>query len=305
MIDFIGKSEYFFGFSLIILTVGIVSFFVNGFVMDVDFKGGTIIEINMGREFDNNELASVVQDAISKNVTVQKMGQKGQQAAIKSEPLTPDERETLFQAVKNHYKLNDDAKLRASDVQAIMGAEIRKKGLTAAVSASLLILAYIAYRFRRVSGLSAGVTAVAALTHDLLIMFSVYSLFNIPVNSSFIAAVLTILGYSINDTIIVYDRIRENEALYTKKTFAEIANMSINQTLTRSIYTALTTAIAVVCIYVAGIYYGVQSIKEFTFPIIIGLVSGTYSSICIASPLWVMWREFGSKNKIAKKTAKA
>lgn len=305
MIDFIGKRKYAFILSLVFLAAGIVSFIVNGFVMDIDFMGGTIIEMDIGRDFDSNELESVVQSAINKKAVVQKMGTTKQQATIKTEPLTQEERELALQAVQSHYNLGEESRLRTSDVQAIMGEELRRKGITAAVVASLLILGYTAFQFRRVSGFVAGTAAIIALLHDIFIMLFAYSLLRIPLNSSFIAATLTVLGYSINNTIVIYDRIRENQGLHKKKDFAEIVNISINQSLRRTIYTTITTVIAVLCVYVAGVQYGVESIKEFSFPILIGLASGTYTSIFIASQLWVAWKELEGKNKVVKKSAKA
>lgn len=305
MIDFIGKKYYCFALSAIIFVIGLVSFAVNGFVMDVDFKGGTIIEVNMGAEFDSVKLASVAKEAIGKDVTIQKIGSAKQQAAIKAEPLTSEERDKLFEAVKEEYNLTDEAKLRVSDVQPLMGEEMRNKGFWASVIASLLILVYIAFRFRKVSGFVAGATAVIALVHDLFVMCTVYSLFGIPVNGSFVAAVLTILGYSINDTIIVYDRIRENQALYKKMTFAELVNRSLNQTLSRTLNTVVTLVLAVLCLYIASVYYAVQSIEEFTFPMLVGLASGSYSSLFIASQLWVVWNEFSTRKKVVTKSAKA
>lgn len=305
MIDFVGKKYYWFALSAIIFIIGLVSFAINGFVMDVDFKGGTIIEVDMGAQFDSNQLASVAKSAIDKDVIIQKIGSAKQQAAIKAEPLTSEERDKLFEAVKKEYNLTDAAKMRVSDVQPLMGAEMRNKGFWASVLAVILILIYIAFRFRKVSGFAAGATSVVALIHDLFVMCTVYSLFGIPVNGSFVAAVLTILGYSINDTIIVYDRIRENQALYKKMTFAELVNRSINQTLPRTLNTVVTVVVAVLCLYIASVYYAVQSIEEFTFPMLVGLASGSYSTIFIASPLWVAWKEAGAKKRVVAKSAKA
>lgn len=155
------------------------------------------------------------------------------------------------------------------------------------------------------SGLSAGVMAVLALLHDAAIMLSVYTVFRIPLNDSFIAAVLTILGYSMNDTIIIYDRIRENSNLLRKVPIAELVNKSILQTLARSINTVVTVLICVTTVYVFAVYHNIKSIQDFSLPLIVGITSGCYSSIFIASPLWVMWRQSKSKKKVPSKAVKA
>ncbi|MBZ4644832.1 MAG: protein-export rane protein SecF [Clostridia bacterium] len=159
----------------------------------------------------------------------------------------------------------------------------------ASLIASILMLIYITFRFE----FKSGVAAVIAMIHDVLVMLTVYAVFRIPINTSFIAAILTILGYSINDTIIVFDRIRENRKYMKKEEFSNVVNKSIWQTMARSINTSLTTLLTITVLYILG----VQSIKDFAFPLIVGIVSGTYSSIFIASPIWVMWREWEAKKK--------
>jgi preprotein translocase subunit SecF len=155
------------------------------------------------------------------------------------------------------------------------------------------------------SGLSAGVTSVIALLHDAAILLSVYTVFNIPLNESFIAAVLTILGYSMNDTIIIYDRIRENSSLLRKFPIGELVNKSILQTLARSINTVLTVLICIATIYIYASINNIESVKQFSFPLMVGIASGCYSSIFIASPLFVMWKESQAKRKIAAKPSRA
>lgn len=306
MIDFIGKRNYFFTLSIILTVIGLIALLVFGVEADIDFKGGAIIELNIGKQFDNNKITEIVKNVTGQKAPiVQAMGANKDQVSIKTEDLSQEQIDGVIAAVKKEYGLGDNPLLRISKVQPLIGDELKQRGITAVIIASLGILLYVAARFRMMSGFSAGTTAVIALIHDLLIMISVYSLFRVPVNSAFIAAVLTILGYSINDTIIVYDRIRENQGLLKKVPIAELVNKSINQTMARSINTVVTVIISILCLYIAGIYFGVQSIREFTFPLLIGIISGAYSSIFIASPLWVMWRESASKKKVSAKPAKA
>ncbi len=312
MLDFVKYSKYCMIFSLLIFIVGIGAFIYYGvttgnpMVMDIDFKGGNIIEVNMGKQFDNKEVTDTIRNAIKVDaVVVQKLGADKDKASIKTEPLTPEQITKAFEALKEKYGLGDEALLSSRTVQPMIGREIWQNGLLAMVLASGLILIYVGVRFRVMSGLSAGSTAIMALLHDAFVMFTVYSMLRIPINSSFVAAVLTIIGYSINDTIIIYDRIRENQKLLKKTTTAELVNKSIMQTLVRSINTVVTVLICVVTLYIFGYIYGVQSIKEFTLPMIIGLASGTYSSIFIASPIWAWWKDSMAKAEARKKSPRA
>ena len=174
-------------------------------------------------------------------------------------------------------------------VSATVGAELWGNASMALIIAAILMLIYISVRFELLSGLA----AVIALVHDLLVMIAVYAIFQLPVNTSFIAAMLTILGYSINATIVIFDRIRENAKFLKKDTFAEITNKSIAQSLTRAINTSATTLLTIVMVYILG----VASVKEFALPIIIGIVCGTYSSIFIAGPMWALFKGKDKNNK--------
>lgn len=305
-------SKYCMIFSIIITLVGIGAFIYYGVttgnpvVMDIDFKGGNIIEVDFGKQFDNNDVAKTVKESVNVEAVVQKMGTEQTKASIKTAPLSQEQITKVVTDLKAKYQLQEDVQKlaeRTQTVQPVIGQEIWQKGLGAIFISSALILIYVAIRFRVMSGLSAGSTAVMALVHDAFIMFTVYSLLRIPINSSFVAAVLTILGYSINDTIIIYDRIRENQNILKKMTTEELVNKSILQTLTRSINTVVAVLVCVVSLYVFGFIHGMQSIKDFTLPLIIGLVSGAYSSIFIASPLWVLWKEAATKAEIKKKSS--
>ncbi|MGE5474732.1 MAG: protein translocase subunit SecF [Ignavibacteriales bacterium] len=300
MFNFVKFGKYCIAFSIFITILGFISFFTRGLVMDIDFKGGNIIEINMGKSFDNNRIATIVKKTIGKEAVVQKLGSKQDRVSIKTEHLDQAQSAKIFSEIKKEFNLKDSALLSIRAVQPLMGQEIWFKGIMAMVVASFVILIYLAIRFRIMSGFAASVTAVLSIVHDAFIMFTVYSLLQIPVNSSFVAAVLTILGYSIHDTIIVYDRIRENQNIMRKVSRTELANRSIMQTLNRTIYTVITVMICVVSLYTFGYIYGVQSIKEFTLPLIIGLVSGAYSSIFVSTPVWVWWKDAADSSEVGK-----
>ena len=172
------------------------------------------------------------------------------------------------------------------------------KCLVAVFAAFILMIVYIAIRFRRIGGWSAGVTGVIALLHDVLMVFAVFVIFRLPVDDNFMAVVLFILGYSINDTIVIFDRIRENERLYGRsKDVVELVNLSINQTLRRTMNTTLSTLIAMGCVCVFAVVFGVSSIISFAFPMVVGLISGFYSSVCLSGTIWAWWRSRDGKGR--------
>ncbi len=318
MVDLMGKRNYFFGLSILIILAGIVGYIVhNGFNLDIEFEGGTVIEMQMNDDrFDTTKVEQIASLAINKKVTAQKsetLNTKDNNSKINmlimniasKDTLTGSEQTKLVDAIKKEFGLKNNVQMTVTNINPSIGQELLGKGLNAIIMASLLIIIYIWIRFRVMSGLSAGITAVIALLHDAFLMLSVYTIFNIPLNESFIAAVLTVLGYSMNDTIIIYDRIRENSGLLRKTPIAELVNKSIIQTLSRSINTVVTVLICLITVYVYASYYNIGSIKEFSFPLIIGVSSGCYSSIFIASPLWIIWKQAQVKKKISTaKTAK-
>ena len=171
------------------------------------------------------------------------------------------------------------------------GKEFFQKCIVAAVFAAIVLILYIAIRFKNIGGWLAGICAVIALFHDIIVVYGTFVIFGMEIDANFMAVILTILGYSINDTIVIYDRIRENKTLYKDKlSLAELTNLSTNQSLTRSINTSVTTIATMLVVTIVAMVYGVNSIISFSFPMMIGLISGTYSTICIAGPLWV-WLE--------------
>ena len=195
-----------------------------------------------------------------------------------------EERKKIFEDFKTKYNLTDEDLLRADQFGPSVGKEIQSRALIAIIISVIGMLIYIAFRFE----LSFAISAIIVLTHDVLIVLAMYLILQVPINSPFVAAILTILGYSINDTIVIFDRVRENLKFTRKKIdYVKIANDSVSQSLSRSINTSLTTLVTVVALYVLG----VEQIKEFALPLIVGIIAGTYSSIFIASPLWVMVKQ--------------
>lgn len=264
--------------SLVVIVLGLGIAMIKGFNLGIDFTGGTMLQVDMGRTYTIDEVKNSISE-FDLSPEIIEVGAEKHEVLIKTtKPLDNKERMEIFNKMKNEFSLSDDA-LRAQDqFGSTVGKEMQKKAFLSVALASIGMLIYITLRFE----ITFGISSIVALIHDVLILLSVYAIFRIPVNSSFIAAVLTIVGYSINDTIVVFDRVRENVKFMKKADYFKVANDSIGQTLHRSINTSLTTALVIGSLYVLGI----DSIKEFALPLLAGVLVGTYSSIFIASPLW-------------------
>ena len=214
-----------------------------------------------------------------------------------SEGLTADKQTALSDKLQESFKDNNLNLVNSQDVNPTSGTEFFLKCLVAVLFSFVLLVIYIAFRFKKIGGLSAGVFALVALVHDCFMVYAVFVFCRFPIDANFMAVVLTVLGNSINNTIVVYDRIRENRNLYGNSlSLKELVNMSITQSITRSVNTTVTTAFAVLAICVVCAICGVTSIMTFAIPMMAGLICGTYSSLCISGPLWVLWQEKHGKN---------
>ena len=285
MFKIIEKTKIWFSISLAIILVGVVLMATRGLNFGIDFKGGTKVVVDFGDSFDKVEADEIVKeyapDAVTKTIETT-------QYEIKSKDLDETKTAELFNALKEKYSLEDSALVSQSQIGPSVGKELTRNALLSVAVACVAMLIYIAIRFE----FNFGLAAIIALLHDGLITLSVYAIFNIPVNSSFIAAMLTILGYSINDTIVIFDRIRENLKLSGRTSAAEVANKSVTQTMARSINTTLTTLFTIVAVYIF-----VPTVRGFSLPIIIGIISGLFSSVFIAPSLWVLVTEKKKKSK--------
>ena len=305
-INFIGNRKKFYTFSCALIAVVLVFCAVFGVKMDVEFKGGSMITLAYEGDVDLNDLKSAIGSELGKSDLTLQTGSdiSGNQTLTVTLPgsdtLTTEQLDNLLASMNEQYPDNNFAQNEVSNVDATIGNEFLLKSVVALVAACVLILLYVAYRFRKIGGLKAGSTAIVALLHDMFVVFGVFVILRIPLNGIFIAALLTILGYSINDTVVIYDRIRENSALYGKKqmSLAELVNLSINQSFARSLMTSITTCLALGVVCVISVIYRLDSIYSFAFPLLFGMVSGVYSTICIATPLWVDWK---NKKKALKK----
>ena len=305
---FMSKSKYFLYLSGAIILAGLIMGFIfGGLNLGIDFTGGSILTVELGEQFD----MAVVEKALDDNGISSEMrqivtgGENDTQAVIRMQELpgSMDDaavRENILNSLRTTYPNASGGEVES--VGGVTTGEIVRNAFLAIVIASAFMLVYIWIRFE----LFSGVAALSALVHDVLIMTAVMSIARVQINSSYIAACLTIVGYSINDTIVLFDRIRENNKRYSisSKTRAQVADISISETLSRTINTSVTTLVMILSLYI----FGVDSIKEFALPLIVGLISGTYSSIFIASPVWVKLMEIKHKKdykKLTEKKAKA
>lgn len=311
-IDFIGNRRIYYTISLIIIAAGLILSFVMGIKLDIEFSGGTILSYVYDGEINEADFKKSVEDNLGLNVSVTTgsdftTGRNKIMVEVKSKSgLNSDKQFALSEQLDTEYSENNLELFQSSDVSPSSGREFFLKCLVAVIFSAIVLIIYIAIRFKNIGGWRAGVCAVITLFHDIFVVYAVFVIFRMDIDANFMAVVLTILGYSINDTIVIYDRIRENKTLCAKEklTLAELTNRSINQSLRRSIYTSLTTIIAMLSVTIVAMVFGVDSIISFSFPVMIGMLSGTYSSICIAGPLWVSLENkkenSGSKGKKSK-----
>ena len=287
--------KIFFSISAILIVIGIVFLFINGLNLGIDFTGGTIFEFELGETQYSKDVEAQISDIVKKHSAkaesiVQKTGDKA--VSIKTVELSNEQSEKVIDEITSAFK---GSKMIKNDmVNGTVSGRLIGDSLKAILLAVILMLIYITFRFDFQSGTS----AVVALIHDVLIMLGFYAVFQVTVSTSFIAAILTILGYSINATIIVFDRIRENNRTMKKASPDEIADNAIRASYLRAINSSLTTLFTIGVLYVMG----VDSIKEFALPIIVGIVAGTYSSLFIAGPFWALWK--GGKKTASQKKSK-
>ncbi|MCG8541980.1 MAG: protein translocase subunit SecF [Clostridia bacterium] len=275
-----------FSISLAVMILGLVMALTSGINFGIDFTGGTMMQFKIGQEFTVEEVRELIAQ-FELDPDIVHAGTDSMEVIIKTKKdLSNQERMDIFEVFKQKYNLEDIDFREAQQFGASVGEEITNRALISIVLASIGMLIYITFRF---NSIKFGAAAIIALIHDTLIVLSIYAIVKIPVNSSVIAAILTIVGYSINDTIVVFDRLRENLKYKKKETHFEIADTSIKQTLTRSINTSLTTLLVIGCLFI----FGVESIREFALPLLAGVITGTYSSIFIASPVWALSNSIG------------
>lgn len=311
-IHFYENRKIYFTISLALMAIGLIFNVVFGTQMDIQFTGGALIKYSYSGTINQEKVQQIVQDTTSKPVTVSinenvksTDGKALNNVAISfsgTDSLTVEHQQAVAAALAKEYPSAGFAVVESSSINPVMGRDFFLKCLLSVLIATVLLIIYIAFRFKKIGGTSAGAMAIIALLHDVAMVYFTFIIFRMPINDNFIAVVLTILGYSLNDTIIIYDRIRENRKIMGPKTdYSVLVDTSINQTLTRSLYTAGCTFAAIAVVYIVSLVYNLSSVQTFALPMMVGIITGCYSSVCVAGPLYVMWQ----KHKAAKKKAAA
>ena len=311
--DFCGHKKLWMIISGGILAFGILFNLIFGSVVDIQFTGGAIVKYSFSGDVAADAIEAVVSEAIGKPVEIQiNTNVISAQSATPinnlsvsiSEGLTVDQQKLMLETLQEKFADNKFDQLNSSSVDPTMGGEFFLKCLIAILLAAVLMVVYVAFRFRKIGGWSAGVFALVALVHDIVVVYFTFVVFRLPINDNFIAVALSILGYSLNDTIVIYDRVRENRRLLGPKASLDVlVNNSLNQTFSRTFLTALCTLLAVAAVSVVAFIYNIESILTFSLPMMLGVISGFYSSVCLSGPGWVMWQNFKAKKKLEKRQA--
>ena len=296
--DFYGTRKVYFIISAVLIVLVLLMCFIRGVQISIEFKGGTLATYAYSGSIDENGISSTARDILGTQVKVQSgetfTGEKQTTFTLSfsmDTPFSAELQDELLTKLQEQYPDANIESLEANDVAATSGKQFLAKCLVAAIFASVVLILYIAWRFKRISGWSAGIFAVCALLHDLVIVFGTFVVCGFEIDSNFMAVILTILGYSVNDTIVVYDRIRENQSLLPEGTkLPELVNISLSQTMKRTIRTSVTTIAAMLIVTVLALYNNVSSITRFSIPMTIGMISGCYSSLCLAPMLWTQWK---------------
>jgi preprotein translocase subunit SecF len=277
--DFIKNRKIVYIISVVIILVGLISIIFQGFNLGIDFAGGALLQVRFDKSVSTTEVRNVLSEFNLSQSTIQNLSEN--EFVIRTEKIDSEQRKEIFTAFKEN--LTDLEVLRVETVGPVIGENLKKLSFYALLFAFIGIILYITVRFE----FKFSIVSILALCHDCLIVLGIFSLLQKEITISIIAAVLTIVGYSLNNTIVILDRLRENIKLKTREPFENLINMSINQSLSRTINTALTTIIPILTLY----FFGGNILSDFALALFIGMVAGTYSSIFIASPLLLEWNK--------------
>ena len=288
-----------------IFVAGIIVTCVFGVDLDINFRGGTRISYSYTGEISDSDIEATLEDIVDGSFKVDKSTSLAGDtktfsvSLIGSKSLSAEVQENMLSALQEDFKDNEVDIYDSNSVSPSIAGTFFAKSLVAVLITAVLVIIYVGIRFRKIGGISAAVTALCALVFDVLISFFICVFFRLQIDSNYIAVVVTILGYSLNDTIVIYDRVRENRKLYPEMEIGDLVNMSVSKVSVRNVVTSLTTFLAIMTIVVVSEVYGLSSLRTFAIPMAFGVISGAISSLFIAGPLWVIW-----KNYKAKKTPK-
>jgi len=301
--DFIAHRKACAIISAVILGVALIFNIIFGTAMDITFKGGTLMRYSFEGTVDIAVAEKAAKDVLGNGATVKLETVNNTEVISVSlvDEISTEKQTALDDAMAKALPQNKVVQFSSNSLKASMGKRFFAKCLVAVALAAAFLLVYVGLRFRKIGGWSAGAFALLALAHDLLLVYFTFVIFRIPLNDNFVAVMLTILGYSLNDTIVIYDRIRENRRKLDPKTpIAEVVNLSLNQSFVRTRNTSITTGIAVATIAVVAIVLRMDGIISFALPMLFGVISGFYSSLCLSAPLWAWWVDRKGSVKKAK-----
>ncbi len=289
-INFTGRLKTFVLISAAIMLVGIVFNIIFGTQMDIAFKGGTQLRYSYTTQPDVAAVETVAKEILGEDAKAALDTINNTQVISVTLPgeISTEQQDTFGNRLETDFKESALVSFSSNTLSASMGLKFFLRCLLAVVLAAVLLLVYVGFRFRNIGGIKAGVTALIALVHDLLIVYFTFVIFRIELNENFVAVMLTILGYSLNDTIVIFDRIRTNRKKMTGS-IDEVVNLSLNQCLRRTIVTSLTTGVAIATVAVVAAVLHVDSIISFAVPMLFGSISGCYSSLVLSAPIWALW----------------
>lgn len=283
--DVIARHRIWFTISSLLVIISLVSIFTKGFNLGIDYTGGTIVEVQFTQNVEVAQVRESLKTFNLENSVIQLSGgsndTSGKDVMIRTRNLTPNESKAV---IDNMTKtIGENQTKRIESVGAVIGSEVTQHAIINLVVAFVALALYISYRFEY----KIAISALIAIFHDLIMVLGVFSFFQLEIDSSFLAAILTVIGYSMNECVVIFDRIRENTHTHKRTdTFADLANASIAQSIHRSFYTLSTTLFACLALF----FFGGDTTKNFALVMIIGFISGCYSSICVATSLWNMWK---------------
>lgn len=278
-----------------IFVIGLVACFF-GINLDINFSGGAKISYSYTGDIKTEEIEKVAKKqldsafSVSKSTALAGDTETFEIALSGKNALSAEKQDALTTAFEKEFKDNKIKLYNSNSVSPTIAGTFFAKSIVAVLITALLVVIYVGFRFRKIGGVSAALTAMVALIFDVLVTFFICVIFRLQIDANYIAVVLTILGYSLNDTIVIYDRVRENKKLNPSMEIGDLVNMSINQTMIRNIVTTVTTVLAVLTIVVVSEIYGLTTLRTFVIPMAFGLVSGAVSSLFVAGPLWVIWK---------------
>ena len=285
----------------VLFVIGTVMAIVFGVKLDINFSGGTKIAYSYTDEIKEADVKKVIDEKLDKSYTfTQSTSLAGDTKTFEialsgKNAISAETQEALTKALTDSFKDNKIEIYNSNSVSPTIAGSFFAKSLVAVLITAILVIIYVGWRFRKIGGVTAAITALCALVFDVLVSFFICVIFGLQIDSNYIAVVLTIFGYSLNDTIVIYDRIRENEKFNPDMELGALVNMSVNKVMIRNIITTVTTILAVATIILVAEVYGLTSLRTFAIPMAFGLLSGAISSLFVSAPLWVVWQKARSK----------